>query len=164
MPTRAVDLGNTKPGDGPRYKGRGLIQLTGRANYREYGKAMGVDLEGDPQKAGDPELSLAIACEYWKRRKINPDADRDDIVTVTKKINGGRNGLADRAQYLAKAKAAIARIEGHQVSGAAPRRRPAAFGNAAREARPSKSFRRRCRSSAFPSRSTATSAPPPNWL
>jgi putative chitinase len=102
------DLGNTQPGDGPRYKGRGLLQLTGRANYRQYGTALGVDLEGNPEMAADPPLSLRIACEYWRRRNINPDCDRDDLEAVTRKVNGGLHGLDDRRLYLGKAKIALA--------------------------------------------------------
>lgn len=113
-------LGNTHKGDGRRYKGRGLLQLTGRANYREYGKALGIDLESDPKAAGDPALSLKIACEYWKRRKINPDCDRDDVVAVTKKINGGHMGLNERRQLTAKAKAALAGIAGDTLAAAGP--------------------------------------------
>lgn len=116
-----ADLGNDRPGDGVRYKGRGLIQLTGRANYREVGKALGVDLERDPARAAEPRLSLRIACEYWKRRKINALCDADDLVRVTRAINGGLNGLDDRRQYTTKAKAAIARIEGLQIAGTAAR-------------------------------------------
>lgn len=111
------DLGNTRAGDGPRYKGRGLLQLTGRANYREYGAALGVDLENDPALAAEPVLSLRIACEYWKRRKINDACDQDDIVRVTRLINGGTNGLEDRRGYTSKAKTALARLEGIQLSG-----------------------------------------------
>lgn len=114
------DLGNTEPGDGRRFKGRGLLQLTGRANYREYGWALGIDLEADPARAADPVLSLRIACEYWKRRKINAACDRDDLIQVTKLINGGLNGLEDRRSLTAKAKAALARIEGIRLSGALP--------------------------------------------
>ena len=102
------NLGNTQPGDGPRYKGRGLIQLTGRANYRTYGSALGIDLEGNPERAAEPVLSLRIACEYWKRRDINPLCDADDIEAVTRKINGGLNGLADRRKYTEKAKEVLA--------------------------------------------------------
>lgn len=98
------DLGNTQPGDGKRYKGRGIIQLTGRANYREYGKALGIDLEGNPELAMDPETSVRTALEYWKRKGLNAYADKDDIVTITKRINGGTNGLEDRKNYLARAK------------------------------------------------------------
>lgn len=106
-----ADLGNTQRGDGRRFKGRGLLQLTGRANYRTYGEALDIDLEGNPLEAGQPALSLVIACEYWKRRNINPDCDRDDLVAVTRKVNGGLNGLADRRTYLGRAKIALARIE-----------------------------------------------------
>ena len=102
-----LDLGNTERGDGRRFKGRGLLQLTGRANYREYGAAFGIDLEAEPARAAEPELSLAIACEYWARRRINEPADRDDIPAVTRRVNGGLNGLADRRVLLTKAKAAI---------------------------------------------------------
>lgn len=112
------DLGNTKPGDGRRYKGRGLLQLTGRANYRTLGKTLGVDLEGNPELAAQPALSLRIACEYWKSRNINKPCDQDDLMTVTRLINGGLNGLEDRRQYTNKAKNALARIEGMQISGA----------------------------------------------
>lgn len=106
-----ADLGNTQRGDGRRYKGRGLLQLTGRANYRDYGAALGLDLENDPAQAADPVLSLRIACEYWKRRRINAACDRDDVVAVTKLVNGGTNGLEDRRKYTDKAKAAIDRLQ-----------------------------------------------------
>jgi len=118
------DLGNVKAGDGPRYKGRGLIQLTGRANYKTLGEALGIDLEGDPFQAAEPALSLRIACEYWKKRKINPDCDRDDVVAVTKKIQGGDRHLDERRNYTRKAKEALARIEGIQLSGATSDVRP----------------------------------------
>ncbi len=114
------DLGNTKPGDGVRYKGRGLLQLTGRANYREYGNRLGVPLEDDPELAAEPVLSLRIACEYWKKRNINAACDDDDIVKVTKLINGGINGLEDRRGLTAKAKTAVARLEGFVLAGEAP--------------------------------------------
>jgi putative chitinase len=114
------DLGNTEPGDGPRYKGRGLIQLTGRANYRAVGKALKLDLEGNPAQAAEPALSLVIACEYWKSRKINDAADQDDLIRVTKLINGGLNGLEDRRNFTSRAKTALARLEGILVTGAQP--------------------------------------------
>lgn len=98
------DLGNTRAGDGKRYKGRGLIQLTGRANYRAYGTRLGLDLEADPARAAEPELSLRIACEYWQAKGLNALADRDDIAAITRKINGGTNGLAGRKAWLAKAR------------------------------------------------------------
>jgi putative chitinase len=113
-----ADLGNTQKGDGPRYKGRGLLQLTGRANYADYSKAIGVDLVNNPTIAAQPALSLKIACEYWKRRNINADCDRDDIQAVTRKVNGGLNGLSDRNVFTQKAKAAIARLQAIALSGA----------------------------------------------
>jgi putative chitinase len=113
------DLGNTQKGDGPRYKGRGLLQLTGRANYADYGKALGVDLVNNPTLAAQPALSLKIACEYWKRHDINADCDRDDAQAVTRKVNGGLNGLSDRIAFTQKAKTAVARLQAVQLSGAA---------------------------------------------
>jgi putative chitinase len=105
------DLGNTQRGDGVRYKGRGLFQLTGRANYTAYGPKIGIpDLVDHPERAADPAVSLLIACEYWKERRggLNQYADRDDVVTITRAINGGLNGLEDRKNYLAKAKRVLA--------------------------------------------------------
>jgi putative chitinase len=113
------DLGNTQKGDGPRYKGRGLLQLTGRANYADYGTALGVDLVNNPTLAAQPALSLKIACEYWKRRNINADCDRDDAQAVTRKVNGGLNGLSERITFTQGAKTAIARLQAVQLSGAA---------------------------------------------
>lgn len=98
------DLGNTKAGDGARYQGRGLFQLTGRANYRRYGALIGIDLEGFPERAKEPAVSLAIAFAYWRDRGCDAAADADDVVAVTRLINGGRNGLSQRRQLLALAK------------------------------------------------------------
>lgn len=100
-----ADLGNDRPGDGARYRGRGVFQLTGRANYRRYGRLLGVDLEAEPARAAEPELSLRIALAYWRERGIEAAADRDDIVAVTRLINGGLNGLAARRALLERARA-----------------------------------------------------------
>lgn len=99
-----ADLGNTHPGDGARYKGRGLIQLTGRANYRQYGALAHLDLEGSPDAAASLYHVTELAGLYWRERKLNAPADRDDIIAITKAINGGVNGLADRKLYLSRAK------------------------------------------------------------
>lgn len=107
-----ISLGNTKPGDGRRFKGRGLLQLTGRANYQSMGQQLGIDLIKDPARAAEPELSLTIACTYWAQRHINPHADRDDLEAVTKLVNGGLNGLADRRGHLIKVKRELDRIGG----------------------------------------------------
>lgn len=99
------DLGNFFAGDGKRFKGRGPIQLTGRANYRAFGRRIGIDLERHPEIAAVPSIGLHTALEYWKDRNLNSYADRDDVMTITRKINGGTNGLADRKHHLAKIKA-----------------------------------------------------------
>ena len=91
-----ADLGNTQPGDGVRYKGRGYIQLTGRANYRDYGNRLGVDLENNPDLAKDPNIAADIAIAYWQQRVDRNAARAGDVRTVTRNINGGLNGLADR--------------------------------------------------------------------
>lgn len=98
-----ADLGNTKPGDGRRYKGRGPIQLTGRANYRKYGKLLGVDLEKNPTQASTPELGFRIAGQYWELNGLNELADRRQFKAITKRINGGYNGMADRLKYYDRA-------------------------------------------------------------
>jgi putative chitinase len=102
------DLGNTSPGDGVKYKGRGLIQLTGKSNYRQASAALGVDFMNNPGLAAQFPHAIRVAGWYWKTRKINLLADRDDDIAVTRKINGGENGLADRRRYLALAKDALA--------------------------------------------------------
>ena len=101
------DLGNTHPGDGPRFKGRGIIQLTGRSNYGTYGKILGVDLVGNPELAAKFPWAALTAGQYWKSRNINECADRNDFVCATKRINGGTNGLSTRQLYLGRARAAL---------------------------------------------------------
>ncbi|WP_419757404.1 peptidoglycan-binding protein [Acidisoma sp.] len=102
------DLGNVQPGDGPRYKGRGLIQLTGRMNYASVGEALGLDLVGDPLSVNDPVTYLLVACQFWTRLKINAHCDADDLYAVTRLVNGGLNGLESRLAYLTRAKTLIA--------------------------------------------------------
>lgn len=99
-----TDLGNTQPGDGVRYKGRGPIQITGRSNYRDFGRKIGIDIESNPTIAAVPSIGLHLALEYWKDRNLNARADADDVVGITKRINGGTNGLEDRKAHLAKVK------------------------------------------------------------
>lgn len=101
------DLGNVKSGDGVLYHGRGIFQLTGRANYEAYGRKLGLDLVARPERASDPEISTRIAVAYWEAKGLGAWALRDDIQQVTRKINGGLNGLADRTRYLAAAKKAL---------------------------------------------------------
>lgn len=99
-----LDLGNVFPGDGVRFKGRGLIQVTGRTNYGECGRALGVDLINSPKRLANPDLACRSAGWYWDTHKLNRDADRDDVYTITRVINGGYNGLDDRQELLASAK------------------------------------------------------------
>lgn len=94
------DLGNVNKGDGVMFKGRGVIQLTGRANYRTYGQALGIDLERHPHIASTPSIGLLIGCKYWSDKDLNTLADADDIKTITRKINGGLNGFDDRCKRL----------------------------------------------------------------
>ncbi|APX65568.1 glycoside hydrolase [Sphingomonas sp. LK11] len=101
------DLGNVKVGDGRRYKGRGPLQLTGRANYRAFGAALDLDLENDPEIAADPAIGILIACEYWQQRKLNALADADDTKAITRRVNGGENGLPDRFMRTLQAKALV---------------------------------------------------------
>lgn len=96
--------GNEASGDGWKYRGRGLIQLTGKENYQKFARDYGVDCVKKPDLLLDPEWALTSACWFWKKRNLNPYADANDIIMITKKINGGINGLNDRQQYLASFK------------------------------------------------------------
>lgn len=87
-----TDLGNTHPGDGARYHGRGFIQLTGRVNYRSYGQKLGVPLEENPELALDADVAARILVRYFKDRGIADDARKGDWKTVRRKVNGGLNG------------------------------------------------------------------------
>lgn len=109
------DLGNTHKGDGKLFKGRGLIQLTGRFNYEKYANILGVDIDVHPVKAEEPVLALKIACEYWKQRNINAKSDNDDIIAVTRAVNGGLNGLDDRRKYYRKAKTILSQMDGQII-------------------------------------------------
>lgn len=101
------DLGNTQAGDGKLFKGRGPIQLTGRANYRRYGQLLGIDFERHPEIVALPSIGLLVACEFWKQNGLNGKAGNDDLMGITRAINGGTNGLDDRKAQLAKMKALI---------------------------------------------------------
>lgn len=102
-----ADLGNTQPGDGIRFKGRGLIQITGRINYAAYGKYGGVDLIKNPKLLAELPWSVDSAGWFWTTHKLNAVADDDDLVVITKRINGGTNGLEDRKARYSVAKKAL---------------------------------------------------------
>lgn len=107
-----LDLGNTQPGDGPRYKGRGLIQLTGRANYRSYGQALGVNLEAYPDLALDPVISAKVFARYFRDHRIQWYPRPAVLMNVADlarlgewrgtrvAVNGGENGLAPYLRYV----------------------------------------------------------------
>lgn|SRR3990167_5189749 len=102
------DLGNTQPGDGVKYKGKGILQLTGKSNYRSMTKKLkllgfNVDLVVNPELAKEPNISCMIAGQYFKDKKINDAADNCDIIKATRLINGGLNGLKQRENYWLRA-------------------------------------------------------------
>ena len=100
------DLGNTQPGDGRRFKGRGPIQLTGRSNYASFGRWLGDGdkFTDDPKLVATPKYGFLAALYYWSTRDLNSYCDRSDFRGLTRRINGGYNGLADRYVKLAYVK------------------------------------------------------------
>ena len=98
------DLGNTQPGDGRRFKGRGPIQITGRANYTAAAKALNLDLVGNPQIAAQPHVAFRISAWWWSTHGLNGISDTGDVTAATRRINGGLNGLADRQSRYARCK------------------------------------------------------------
>lgn len=102
-----ADLGNTQEGDGRRFRGRGLIQITGRDNYRKCGDALGVDLVSDPELLEGTVLACRSAAWFWQDHGLNELADARDFRTITRRINGGLNGWPDRVMYWDRAKSAL---------------------------------------------------------
>jgi predicted chitinase len=101
------DLGNTQPGDGRRFKGRGPIQLTGRANYAAAGKALGMNLIANPTIVATNSVGFKTSAWFWKGHGLNALADSGAFSTITRRINGGTNGAADRNTRWAKCKAVL---------------------------------------------------------
>ena len=102
------DLGNVVEGDGYLFKGRGLIQITGRTNYMAVGDALGVDLMDDPTPLAQPELAARSAAWFWKQHGLNELADVGDFHRITLRINGGTNGMDDRLALYEAAKEVLA--------------------------------------------------------
>lgn len=98
------DLGNVHVGDGPKFKGRTYIQITGRANYAAVSQALGVDFLSHPSKLADSGYAAKGACWWWKTHGCNQIADTGDFVALTRRINGGTTGLADRKRYYRRAR------------------------------------------------------------
>ena len=96
-------MGNTEDGDGWKYHGRGLIQLTGKENYANCGSGLGVDLLGNPDLLVTPKYAALSAGWFWNKKGLNALADAGDIETMTKRINGGILGLSDRKAKISKA-------------------------------------------------------------
>jgi putative chitinase len=119
---RTSKMGNVKEGDGWRFRGRGLKQLTGRENYTNFGKSVGMTAEEAAEYVATEKGAIESACWFWDNKKLNAIADTGDIVKMTKIINGGDIGLADRQQRWEKALA----ILGGKVSAAAPAAKAAA--------------------------------------
>jgi putative chitinase len=107
--TLAKRLGNTPAadGDGQRFRGRGLIQITGATNYRSCGDALGVDLCSHPELLESAEFAVQSACWFWWDKGLNLWADINDFRTITRKINGGYNGYKDRDAYWRRARNAL---------------------------------------------------------
>lgn len=99
-----VDLGNTLPGDGKKYKGRGLIQLTGKANYLAAMLDLDLDLLENPELLAQPREATMVAAWFWRYKNLNSYCDRGDFKGLTKRINGGYNGMKDREMLYQRAK------------------------------------------------------------
>ena len=102
-----ANLGNNAVGDGSKYRGRGLFQITGVYNYTLYGTRLGIDLLDNPLLAAQPDNATATACLFWTDHDLNTYADADDCLTITKRINGGTNGLVDRQALTDRMKALL---------------------------------------------------------
>ena len=98
-----ADLGNTQSGDGSKYRGRGLIQITGRANYKACGDALGLDLINQPELLEKPQHACMSAAWFWATKGLSTLADEGKFETISRRINGGLNGLADRQMLYARA-------------------------------------------------------------
>lgn len=101
-------MGNTEDGDGWKYHGRGLIQLTGKDNYTRCGEALGIDLVNNPDLLLEPEFATASAGWFWRKHGLNQLSDLGDWVAITKRINGGIHGIDDRVARTNKALAVLA--------------------------------------------------------
>ncbi len=123
-PRKAADLGNTHPGDGFKFRGRGYIQITGRFNYTRFGDIIGAPLEDDPDRASGFGTALEIAAAYWSARKINAACDSQSVERVTQLVNGGRQGLRERQNEFARLAPIIRQISKAAKASRAPVKRP----------------------------------------
>ena len=100
--------GDTASGDGFKYRGRGVIQLTGRDGYRSASEVVGQDLEANPELARNPEIAFPVAGNYWKSRGLNELADVSDFTAITPRINNGQKGAAERVAFFELAQRVLA--------------------------------------------------------
>jgi len=100
-----ADLGNTEPGDGCRFRGRGYIQITGRANYAHYAKELGVDLVCQPALALDPVIAAHLFAHFFHEHDVDAGANRQDWKMVRERVNGGLNDYAEFLSYVNRLKA-----------------------------------------------------------
>lgn len=103
-----ADLGNTVPGDGYLYRGRGLIQITGRHNYERVSQALATDFVNNPDQLAEPEYAVRSAMWFWESHGLNDMADCGQIDRCTKVINGGYNGLSERVAMYNRAQQVFA--------------------------------------------------------
>lgn len=115
-----LDLGNTQPGDGVRFKGRGPIQLTGRANYTAAGNALNLPLVSNPPMAAQPQYAFRVSAWWWWSHGLNAISDTGDVVAATRRINGGTNGLADRQSRYTKCRGLGAAVLPGEVTPSPP--------------------------------------------
>lgn len=100
--------GNEMSGDGWRYRGRGAMQLTLKDNYAQFKKDTGIDVVTNPDMvANDPNVAILVAGWYWNKHTLNILADKDDVLAITRVVNGGVNGIVDRKAWLDKSKIAL---------------------------------------------------------
>lgn len=103
-----ADLGNTHEGDGFKYRGRGLIQITGYANYAALSEALATDFLNNPDLLAEPDYAVRSAMYFWQKHGLNELADLGQFETITRRINGGLNGEAERVALYESAKEALA--------------------------------------------------------
>lgn len=111
-----VDLGNLQPGDGAKFKGRGAIQITGKTNYTNISNSLGQDFVNNPNLLEQRTWGTSTAGWFWDRKTLNTLADKDDLLSITKAVNGGINGLSSRSEILTKAKDVISKTVGQNLT------------------------------------------------
>ena len=105
--TLATNLGNTEPGDGKKYLGRGIFQIVGRRNYTQLGQLLKLNLVDNPELAARPDVAARTAAAFWVQRGLSKLADADDVTGITRRISGGMLGLETRQRAVDRAKAVL---------------------------------------------------------